>query len=253
MVPRLARCSASLTSSGVATGFRSIIRSRSPERMPARSAGDPAATSRADSSVPDDPHNTPSSISVQVARTEMFITARQRSAATTTSWAVVRTKLRLLSVGEMNGTSGKVEVRASGKQAPFPDTDPNASPKCLSCNGFWLRSRRKLPTIWNVDPKTRTVWEAAGAAGSSEPDEEPADDALGRPDDEQFVVDRAGVGRIPEQVPHADQYFPAGAGEGERNRLVQLHVEPGVESGAGLRLVDAGIAGVDLVDHHDSG
>ena len=48
-----------------------------------------------------------------------------------------------------------------------------------------------------------------GANAGSEADEEAADDALGRPDDEQLVVDRGGIVGIAEQIADADAALPS--------------------------------------------
>ena len=42
----------------------------------------------------------------------------------------------------------------------------------------------------------------------SEPNQDSADDALRRPDDEQLVVDGRRIGGIAEQVAQADEHFP---------------------------------------------
>src|SRR4029079_17970618 len=57
-----------------------------------------------------------------------------------------------------------------------------------------------------------------------EPDEDAADDAFGRPDDEELVIHRARIAGIAEEVAQADEHFPSGrAGERhERQRLVHL-------------------------------
>ena len=63
------------------------------------------------------------------------------------------------------------------------------------------------------------------------PHQESADDALGRTDDEQFVVDRGRIVWIAKQVAHANQHFPFRAAEAKRQRLIDLHVESSVEAG----------------------
>ena len=49
-----------------------------------------------------------------------------------------------------------------------------------------------------------------------EADEEAADDSFRRADDEQFVVDRRGIGRIAEEVAHADEDLPLRARDTKR-------------------------------------
>src|SRR5580658_1093733 len=82
----------------------------------------------------------------------------------------------------------------------------------------------------------RSLVQNYGSAGMRNVDEklkphrQSAHDALGRMDDEQLVVDRLTSGRIAEEVAHAEQHLPPGGAEvQERQRLVQLHVETGIE------------------------
>src|SRR5262245_30717348 len=53
-----------------------------------------------------------------------------------------------------------------------------------------------------------------------EPDQEAADDALRRFDDQEFVVDRSRIRRIAEQVANADEDFPPRAADVEGQRLI---------------------------------
>ncbi len=122
--PRADPCNRPTRSSVDVTGVPSMVISRSPTRMPARSAADPGATSLATMSAPVGLQRTPSSISVHVARADMFRIPRQRSAPTTASCAAVRAALRPRSRGDVYGTMGKSEFRASGKQGSFPGLGP---------------------------------------------------------------------------------------------------------------------------------
>jgi hypothetical protein len=81
----------------------------------------------------------------------------------------------------------------------------------------------------SLRPALRTSGPAEATPFRSESNEEPAHHALGRPDDEQLVVDGRGIVRIPEQVPKADEDFPSRAAELEWQGLVDLDVETAVE------------------------
>jgi len=66
----------------------------------------------------------------------------------------------------------------------------------------------------------------------SEPEGQTTHDALGWADNEELVVNGRFIGDFAEQVPHADEHFPVGAGEvHERERLRHLHVEARAEFG----------------------
>jgi hypothetical protein len=66
----------------------------------------------------------------------MFMIPRQRSAATTASCAAVRATLRPRSRGDVYGTIGKTEVRASGKQGAFLEISSAYGSKYLKRKEF---------------------------------------------------------------------------------------------------------------------
>src|SRR5688572_31652853 len=96
--------------------------------------------------------------------------------------------------------------------------------------------RNNSKRVEEISKFLESCWGAALKANQNA-----AHNALGRTDDEQFVVDGSRVGGVAEQVPQADEYFPARrvAERHERQRLVHLDVEPVVERRA-RRIVSAG-------------
>src|SRR5712671_2127058 len=82
----------------------------------------------------------------------------------------------------------------------------------------------KRSLLFNIMDRLRYGW------GALELQRQTADDAFGRVDDEQLVVDRLIRRRLAEEVSHRDQHLPLGVAEiHERQRLPDLHVEARIE------------------------
>jgi hypothetical protein len=66
--------------------------------------------------------------------------------------------------------------------------------------------------------------------GALELERQTTDDALGRMDYQELVVDRLIRDGIAEEIPYRDQHFPFGVAEiHERERLPDLHIESRIE------------------------
>src|SRR5262245_40533214 len=94
------------------------------------------------------------------------------------------------------------------------------------------------------------------SAGELELERDTADDALGRTDDEQLVVDRLIARDLSEEITDGEEHFPLRRAEvHERQRLPDLHVESRVE----LLMLTGGAHGgrirksvADTIENHDA-
>ena len=113
-----------------------------------------SATSRATRSLAVARHSTPSSISVHVARTAMFMIPRHSSTATTSSCAVVRRTPEPRFGGAAKGTDRQDGSPGLGKARRRSRIFVEApSLKYLRDKGFSVDTDRRLPRNWNRGSK----------------------------------------------------------------------------------------------------